>query len=223
MKKFAVIVAGGSGQRMGSHLPKQFLLLQQKPILWHTINNFFNAFNDIEIVLVLPQKNMQIGEELKANFDDKASQIKLVAGGETRFQSVKSGLQFVPENAIVFVHDGVRCLVSKDLIVRCFEQTIQLGSAIPVVAATDSIRIVENSTHKIVNRDNVKIVQTPQTFLSNNLKAAFNQTYQSHFTDEASVVESFGQPVFLCEGDYNNIKITRPIDLVVAEGILSSL
>jgi len=222
MKKIAVIVAGGSGQRMGSHIAKQFLLLQEKPILWHTINSFFNAFNDIEIVLVLPQKNMEIGNQLKASFDNKASQIKLVIGGETRFQSVKNGLQLVPENAIVFVHDGVRCLVSTDLIVRCFEQTISLGSAIPVVTATDSIRIMEMNEHKTINRDDVKIVQTPQTFLSNNLKAAYNEPYQSHFTDEASVVESFGQKVFLCDGDYNNIKITRPLDLVLAESILVS-
>jgi 2-C-methyl-D-erythritol 4-phosphate cytidylyltransferase len=222
MKKFAVIVAGGSGIRMGTNIPKQFLLLNGKPVLWHTINAFLDAFSDIEIVLVLPQNNMVMGEELKAIFENKSHQIHLAVGGITRFHSVQNGLELVPNNAVVFVHDGVRCLISKDLINKCYEQAVQLGSAIPAVAATDSIRMMVENEHIVANRNNVRIVQTPQTFLASLLKPAFNQPYNDSFTDEATVVESFGNKVFLCNGDYNNIKITRPVDLLVAENILSA-
>jgi 2-C-methyl-D-erythritol 4-phosphate cytidylyltransferase len=220
MKKFAVIVAGGSGLRMGSNTPKQFLLLNNQPVLWHTINAFLQTYNDIKIILVLPQEHLSQGELIKNSFVNNLNNIEIVTGGTTRFHSVQNGLKFVDENAIIFVHDGVRCLVNKDLIERCYEQTIKLGSAIPAVAATDSIRIIENSSHKIADRNCVRIIQTPQTFLSNILLAAFNQNYQESFTDEATVVEANGQDVFLCEGDYNNIKITRPVDLLIAERVL---
>ena len=221
MKKFAVIVAGGNGLRMGTETPKQFLLLNSKPILWHTINQFLTAYNNIKIILVLPQEYLEKGEELKQIFSNEANRIEVVAGGQTRFHSVKNGLKLVEENAVIFVHDGVRCLVSKGLIERCYEQAMQLGSAIPAVAATDTIRIVEDNQHKVVDRNNVQIIQTPQTFLSNILLKAFNQPYQNFFTDEATVVETMGENVHLIEGEYTNIKITRPIDLVVAKGILT--
>ena len=221
MKKFAVIVAGGNGLRMGTETPKQFLLLNSKPILWHTINQFLTAYNNIKIILVLPQEYLEKGEELKQIFSNKSNRIEVVAGGQTRFHSVKNGLKLVEENAVIFVHDGVRCLVSKGLIERCYEQAMQLGSAIPAVAATDTIRIVEDNQHKVVDRNNVQIIQTPQTFLSNILLKAFNQPYQNFFTDEATVVETMGENVHLIEGEYTNIKITRPIDLVVAKGILT--
>ena len=220
MKKYAVIVAGGSGLRMGTETPKQFLLLNHKPVLWHTINAFLTAYNDIKIILVLPQEHLVKGEELKKYFVNTVNEISIVVGGTTRFHSVQNGLKLVEKDAIVFVHDGVRCLASMGLIERCFEQAMQIGSAIPAVTATDSIRIVEENSHHIADRNAIKIIQTPQTFLSNILLAAFNQSYQESFTDEATVVESFGQKVFLCDGDYNNIKITRPVDLVVAEKIL---
>jgi 2-C-methyl-D-erythritol 4-phosphate cytidylyltransferase len=221
MKKFAVIVAGGSGVRMGTDTPKQFLLLNNKPVLWHTINSFFNAYDDIKIILVLPQEHLEKGEILRNEFANSMHQIMIVAGGQTRFHSVQNGLKLVEENAVVFVHDGVRCLVTKDLIERCCEQALQLGSAIPVVAATDSIRILEDEHHKVVNRNDVRMIQTPQTFLSNILLAAFAQPFNESFTDEATVVEANGQQVFLCEGDYNNIKITRPVDLLVAQNYLT--
>ena len=220
MKKFAVIVAGGSGLRMGIETPKQFLLLNNKPVLWHTIHSFLSTYSDINIILVLPQEHLEKGKGLQQDFANATNNISLVAGGSTRFQSVKNGLALVEDNAIVFVHDGVRCLVSSDLIERCYTQATEVGSAIPAVAATDSIRMVEGNTHAVANRNDVRIIQTPQTFLSNILLAAFNQPYQDSFTDEATVVEANGQQVFLCDGDYNNIKITRPVDLLVAKSYL---
>ncbi len=220
MKKFAVIVAAGSGLRMGSETPKQFLLLNGKPILWHSINSFLNTFNDINIIIVLSKEYIETGEQIRKDFLIDGKRITVAMGGETRFHSVQNGLKSVEENSIVFVHDAVRCLITETLIKRCYEQTILLGSAIPAVSAIDSIRIVEGDSHRVIKRASVKRIQTPQTFHSNTLIAAYNQNYQEYFTDEATVVEYFGKQVYLCEGDYNNIKITTPIDLKVAEELL---
>ena len=221
MQTYAVIVAGGAGKRMGSVLPKQFLLLKGQTILWHSINSFLNAFNDIHIIVVLPKEHFKEGEEIIKTFGKASKKIGVILGGETRYQSVQQGLKLVANGSIVFVHDAVRCLITKDLIKRCYEQTLELGSAIPAISAIDSIRLAEkNNGSKVLDRNNVKIIQTPQTFLSNHLLEAFEQPFQEHFTDEATVVEAFGNPVFLCEGEKNNIKITTPIDLIVAEKLL---
>lgn len=219
MKKYAVIVAGGSGQRMGTEVPKQFLLLRQKPILWHTLHTFLIAYPDIEIILVLPKENVSKGEKIVSDLT-AGDRILITVGGDTRFQSVKNGLALVTEPSVVFVHDGVRCLVSNDLIHRCYEQAILKGSAIPAVVATDSIRIVDDEDHHVINRNHVRVIQTPQTFLSAILLPAFQQPYDETFTDEATVVEASGELVYLIDGDYQNIKITRPLDLVLAENIL---
>jgi len=219
MKKFAVIVAGGSGQRMGSAIPKQFLPLQGKPLLWHTLHTFLQAYPDLEIILVLPEAHMTHGAELVEQFHTQ--KITLTAGGSTRFESVKNGLALVKEPSIVFVHDAVRCLITPDLIHRCYDQAVVLGSAIPVVTATDSIRWAEGENHHAMNRRQVKIVQTPQTFQSHIILKAFEQPYDVSFTDEATVAEAAGFAVHLIEGEYNNLKITRPIDLLIAEHILS--
>jgi 2-C-methyl-D-erythritol 4-phosphate cytidylyltransferase len=143
-----------------------------------------------------------------------------VAGGETRFHSVKNGLALVSEPSIVFVHDGVRCLVTADLIKRCYQQALEKGSAIPAVRATDSVRLIVSDSHQPADRDNVRIIQTPQTFQAQLLLSAFDRDYEEAFTDEATVVEAAGQKVWLIEGEYENIKITRPADLLVAETIL---
>jgi 2-C-methyl-D-erythritol 4-phosphate cytidylyltransferase len=222
MEKFAVIVAGGSGLRMGKDTPKQFLLLNGKPILWHTISKFLEAFNDLICILVLPQEHIAKGEEIKEMFDIDSKRIIITTGGNTRFQSVKKGLKLVNKYSIVFVHDGVRCLIDDALIKRCYEQAVAIGSAIPAVAATDSIRVVDGINNKVADRNNIRIIQTPQTFQSNILLEAFEQEFSESFTDEATVVEAMGKPVFLCNGDYNNIKITRPVDLLVAESFLDS-
>lgn len=220
MKKYAVIVAGGSGQRMDAVVPKQFLLLQERPLLWHTLTIFLRSYDDIIIILVLPKANLAEGESLRKNLN-ATRKIMLAEGGETRFQSVKNGLQLVKEPSVVFVHDGVRCLITEELVHRCYEQALVKGSAVPAVTATDSIRIVENEGHYVMNRNHVRIIQTPQTFQSTLLLPAFEQPYDESFTDEATVVEANGQQIFLIEGDYENIKITRPVDLLIAEKILA--
>lgn len=219
MQKIAIITAGGSGTRMGSLLPKQFLTLNDKPILWYTLRAFIEAFHDISIILVLPKDYIKAGEQLVEEMNIK-EQTTLVIGGETRFHSVQNGIQQVKDPAVVFVHDGVRCLITPNLIQRCFEQAIEKGSAIPAVTCTDSVRILNNHSHEAINRDQVKIIQTPQTFLSSILIPAFNLPYQAYFTDEATVVEAFGEPVYLIEGEYANLKITRPTDLLLANAIL---
>jgi 2-C-methyl-D-erythritol 4-phosphate cytidylyltransferase len=222
MKKVAVIVAGGNGLRMGAFIPKQFLLLKGKPVLWYTLNSFLNAYDDLEIVLVLPEEHIERGEEIISMFEGK-DRVVIVKGGSTRFHSVQNGLKLIKEKSIVFVHDGVRCMVSDALIKRCYEQAVEKGNAIPAVAATDSIRIAEGEKNSVIDRTTVRIIQTPQTFNSEILLPAFAQAYNEAFTDEATVVEAFGNEIYLCEGDYNNIKITRPVDLLMAEKILEEL
>jgi 2-C-methyl-D-erythritol 4-phosphate cytidylyltransferase len=219
MKKYAVIVAGGSGQRMGATVPKQFLLLKEKPVLWHTLQTFLRAYGDMQVILVLPKEKISEGEKIVKDLAAE-SKITITAGGDTRFRSVQNGLAYITEPSVVFVHDGVRCLVSKDLIERCYAQALDKGSAIPAIAATDSIRIVQDDTHTVADRNQIRIIQTPQTFLSSILLPAFQTEYKDSFTDEATVVESAGQKVFLIEGEYENIKITRPADLLIAERIL---
>jgi 2-C-methyl-D-erythritol 4-phosphate cytidylyltransferase len=219
MEKHAVIVAGGTGKRMGNIVPKQFLLLKNKPLLWYTLDTFLRAYGDIKIILVLPFEHMEKGKTIAENFFEN-SQIKIVAGGDTRFHSVQLGLKEVQEKSVVFVHDAVRCLVSVPLIQRCYKQTLEKGSAVPAVGATDSIRILNGSHHTIANRQQVRIIQTPQTFLSEIILPAFKQEYNEAFTDEATVVEAYGETVFLTEGEYENIKITRPVDMMIAERIL---
>ncbi|MBV9960871.1 MAG: 2-C-methyl-D-erythritol 4-phosphate cytidylyltransferase [Parafilimonas sp.] len=219
MKKYAVIVAGGSGKRMGNIIPKQFLLLKGKAVLWYTIDTFLRAYNDVIIILVLPERHVQKGNAIVSSFKE-GDRIKIVCGGDTRFHSVQSGLKEVKGDAVVFVHDAVRCLVSVPLIQRCYKTALEKGSAIPAVAATDSIRILNHTHHQVADRTQVRIIQTPQTFLSNIILPAFRQEYTDDFTDEATVVEANGTEVFLTEGEYDNIKITRPIDMMIAERIL---
>lgn len=219
MKKYAVIVAAGSGSRMGRDIPKQFLNLNGKPILYYTIDTFLSAFNDLQVILVVSPRYMSLGEDISKAFPDRA-RILLAEGGDTRFQSVKNGLSHVRENSVVFVHDGVRCLITGQLIHHCYEQAILKGSAVPSVAATETVRILDGEEHRMVDRNHVRMVQTPQTFLSTILLKAYETEERESFTDEASVVEASGQKINLIEGEYSNIKITRPQDLAVAEQIL---
>ena len=221
MKTYAVIVAGGSGQRMGSSLPKQFLPLCGKPVLWHTLNTFFQAINDIRIILVLPLSHLPYGQELRDSFE-QSSQISVVEGGSSRYDSVKSGLSLIREQSIVFVHDGVRCLLTTSLIKRCYETALSKGNATPAVASKDSVRIVSDSGNMVADRNNVQLIQTPQVFLSDIILKAFEQPYQERFTDEATVVESSGTAIILVPGEHENIKITNPIDLLIAEKVLES-
>src|SRR5260221_7287822 len=218
MHKYAIIVAAGTGTRMGGELPKQFQLLKGKPVLWYSVKAFTDSYDDVQLILVLPENHLEKGEQLAKEFP--SHHIHVIVGGDTRFRSVKNGLNLVKGSSIVFVHDGVRCLVSADLIKRCYKQAVGKGSAIPAVTAIDSIRILENGSHFIKDRQHVRIIQTPQTFLSNILLPAFEQPFNESFTDEATVVEAFDKEIFLIEGEYDNIKITRPIDLLIAEKII---
>jgi 2-C-methyl-D-erythritol 4-phosphate cytidylyltransferase len=217
--KIAIIVAGGTGQRMGSVVPKQFLEIEGKSILLHTIDQFVNAFDDISLVVVLPEGYIEEGKKLLKN--RTKNPIQFIAGGETRFQSVKNGLTVVKEKSIVFVHDAVRCLLTPALVQRCYQQAVENGSAIPAVSSTDTVRIMENEKHHLFDREKVMLIQTPQTFQSEIILAAFDQVYQPNFTDEANVVEASGQPVFLVDGEFENIKITRPLDLAIATYVLT--
>lgn len=220
MKKYAVIVAGGSGSRMGSAVPKQFLLLRDKPVLWYTLETFLGAYEDMEVVLVVPAEHVEAAREVvDATRDPK--RVRVTLGGSTRFYSVQKGLAMVEGEAVVFVQDGVRCLTSKELVRRCYEQAVAMGSAVPVVDSKDSVRLVRGQGSEVVDRSLVKLVQTPQTFLSSILLPSYRVDYHEGFTDEATVVEAAGHTVCLVEGEVNNIKITTPMDMLVAEKLLA--
>ena len=221
MLKYAVIVAGGSGNRMNAAIPKQFLPLNGKPVLLYTIETFLSAFNDLEIVLVLPEKFMRDGDAIVQQASDP-KRIEIAAGGNTRFHSVKNGLKLVTENAIVFVHDAVRCLVTNELIHRCYETALENGNAIPAIPVSDTVRMETTEGSVVVDRSKLVVIQTPQTFFSNLLLKAFEQDYDSSFTDEATVAEKFGIKIHLIPGEDENIKLTRPIDLEIAERILTN-
>ncbi len=219
MKKYAIIVAGGAGVRMGSSIPKQFLMLNDKPVLYYTLKAFLEAYDDLDIILVLPVDYTDMSREIiDAWFDQE--KIRITTGGDTRFQSVKNGLQLVEEESIVFVHDAVRCLLSKELIYRCYKTALETGSAIPAIASKDSVRIVSEEGNDAIDRNKVMLVQTPQTFHSKILLPAFQIDYKDKFTDEATVVEAFGLKISLVEGEEENIKITRPADLALGASIL---
>jgi 2-C-methyl-D-erythritol 4-phosphate cytidylyltransferase len=220
MNKYAVIVAGGTGSRMGAAIPKQFLALKDKPVLYYSINAFLAAYEDIQIILVLPHEHVDKGRELVRQYFKKAP-VNVVVGGDTRFQSVKNGLAHVEHESIIFVHDGVRCLLSTDLIHRCYEMALSTGSAIPAIPSRDSVRLVKDGGNEPLDRDKVMLVQTPQTFHSKILLPAFRIDYKEKFTDEATVVEAYGMKVSLVPGEDTNIKITLPVDLVIAENILA--
>ena len=220
MKKFALIVAAGAGTRMGGAVPKQFLLVNSKPVLYYTLRTFLNAFADIQIVLVLPVDYTDMGQEIIDAYFDK-DRIRITAGGETRFQSVKNGLQLIEDDSIIFVHDGVRCLLTENLIHRCYASGVETGTAIPVINSKDSVRILHEEGNDAIDRNKVMLVQTPQTFHSKILIPAFEIDYKEKFTDEATVVEAYGLKVTLVEGEENNIKITKPTDLLIAEKIIN--
>ena len=221
MKKYAVIVAGGKGVRMGSAVPKQFLPLNGHPILYHTIKAFADAYADMQLVLVLPQDQLSYAQMVLQSFPERID-ITIVAGGETRYHSVQNGLKVVDENSIVFVHDGVRPLVSTALIQRCYEQAIDKGSAIPAIPVADSMRILEDEDSRPIDREQMRIIQTPQTFKAEVILPAFQQEYQVAFTDEATVVEAYGDNVYLVDGEKRNIKVTTPEDMIVAEALLNA-
>ncbi len=219
MKKIALIVAGGSGERMKSSIPKQFLLLARQPILMHTIEKFHAYDPQMEIRLVLPSSQLDTWRDL-CETHRFSIRVQTFAGGTTRFQSVKNGLQNIPQNALVAVHDGVRPLVSIATISKCFEEASQYGAAIPVVELNESIRRLTPGGSQAEDRTLFRLVQTPQVFRSNLLLNAYNAPYRETYTDDASVVEQSGHPIQLVEGNPENIKITTSMDLSIAQSLL---
>ena len=204
---------------MGSSMPKQFLLLKDKPVLYYTLHTFLQAYDDLQIILVLPEEYTGAGQEIiDAYFD--YSRIQITAGGRTRFHSVQNGLQLITEESIVFVHDAVRCLLSTALIHRCYEAAMEHGAVIPVIDSKDSVRYISGEENNALERSQVKLVQTPQTFHSKILLPAFAIDYKDKFTDEATVVEAFGIKVHLVEGEEQNFKITHPQDMQLAALLL---
>ena len=221
MKKFVIIVAGGSGSRMGTEIPKQFLELAGKPVLMHTIQVFYNYDPDCELILVLPETQQKFWNELclKHSFSIRH---QVVSGGETRFHSVRNGLKMIQDEGIVFIHDGVRPLVSPETIDRCFQMAVKNGNAIPVLQVTDSLRKLKRNQSNSVDRTLYLIVQTPQTFRTEQILMAYQQEYKRTFTDDASVAEKAGIPIFYVTGNPENIKITAPTDLIIAEAFLKN-
>ncbi|MFD2164275.1 2-C-methyl-D-erythritol 4-phosphate cytidylyltransferase [Paradesertivirga mongoliensis] len=216
MKYYAIIVAGGSGSRMNATLPKQFLLLNGKPVLMHTIEAFHYSDLKPEIILVLNQDYHSLWSELCLNhhFDIPCA---IVSNGVERFHSVKNGLSLVDEGSIVAVHDAVRPVISNELITKVFNLAERSGTAIPVVTSKDSVRKREGDATVSLNRQDVLLVQTPQAFKYSLLKTAYDQQFTRDFTDDACVVEKAGVEISVTEGSYKNIKITFPEDLELAE------
>ncbi|MBO7724524.1 MAG: 2-C-methyl-D-erythritol 4-phosphate cytidylyltransferase [Paludibacteraceae bacterium] len=220
MKKQVVVVAGGKGLRMNAGIPKQFIEVGGKPILMHTLERFHGFDSQIDIILVLPEEQFGYWKELckKHNFDVP---FRLQCGGKERFDSVKNGLQLVEKNTLVAVHDGVRPFVSCETLSRCFSMAKEKGNAVPVIDMVDSVRRVDSSQNsEQEDRGSLKLVQTPQVFLSDVLLSAYAQKFDSKFTDDASVVESIGENINLVEGNRENIKITTEFDLKIAQILL---
>lgn len=219
MKKFVIIVAGGSGSRMGTEIPKQFLELKGKPIIMHTIQVFYDYDPLCRIILVLPSSQQEYWSDLCLTYNFSISH-QIVSGGETRFHSVRNGMEIINEEGIVFIHDGVRPLVSKETIERSYNMACKNGNAIPVLPVQDSLRKLKGVKNVSVDRTLYLSVQTPQTFQSDQLFKAFKQDFDKDFTDDATVVEKAGFPIFFVDGNRENIKITTPTDLLIADAFM---
>lgn len=222
MDKFAIIVAGGSGTRFGSTLPKQFMLLAGQPVLMHAIRAFSDAAPDAGIIVALPSEHIALWHDLCTRHG-LTTPHTVVAGGTTRFESVRNALRAIPtRDGLVAIHDGARPLVSRRMISDGFDMARQCGTAIPVVPVTDSLRCLDHEGSHSVDRSNYVAVQTPQVFSLALLKDAYMVSYSPTFTDDASVVEFHGTPVTLYKGDPTNLKITHPADLDIAQLILDN-
>ncbi len=219
MRKVMIVVAGGSGSRMKSTLPKQFIKLKGKPILMHTIERLVEFDQTMDIVLVLPENQIDFWKELCLDYDFNIN-CEIAIGGANRFESVKSGLNKVHYECLVGVHDGVRPLVSDETLNNCFIRAEKYGSAVPVTDAIESIRVVDEDNSYSVEREYYKMVQTPQVFLYSKLIKAYDQSFNASFTDDASVYEKAGFEIHLAKGNRENIKVTTPMDLIIAEALM---
>ncbi len=219
--KYALIVAGGKGLRMGTELPKQFLPIGGKPVLMRTLEAFYTYDSTIQIILVLPRSQQAYWKQL-CEEHHFAFPHAIADGGETRFHSVKSGLQLVNTPGLVAVHDGVRPFVAQEVIARCYDLAAGKKAVIPVTDVVETVRHLTGDGSETVSRDAYKLVQTPQVFDADLLKQAYSQPYTPQFTDDASVVEAWGVPVCLTAGNRENIKITTPFDLKIAKALLDT-
>lgn len=217
---YVIIVAGGKGLRMGSDIPKQFLPIGGKPVLMRTLERFREYSTKLQIILVLPENQQDYWLQLCQQYHFGVK-YQLANGGQTRFHSVQNGLALVPDDAdgVVGVHDGVRPFPSIDVIKNCYEAARTAKAVIPVIPVVETVRHLEGEGSVTVPRGDYRLVQTPQTFDIQLLKAANRQPYHDGFTDDASVVESYGHSITLVEGNRENIKITTPYDIVVAEAL----
>ena len=221
MKRYAVVVAAGSGKRMGAPLPKQFLILANKPLLMHTLEQLYVFDSQLTILLVLHPDYIDYWKRAKEEYSFTVPHT-VVEGGEERFHSVKSALKTIDdEAAVVGIHDGVRPLVSMETLQRCFEAAEASGNAVPVIPLNDSLREVDGNHNQAADRSKFRSVQTPQCFRMTQLKVAFHQEFTTRFTDDASVVESAGFTINLVDGNRENVKITTPEDLRWAEWLLA--
>ena len=219
MKKFALIVAGGSGSRMNNSIPKQFIEINNRPVLMHTFDAFFNFDPNLEFILVLPKDQLKLWHSLceKHQFNIEC---EIATGGETRFHSVKNGLDSISGDGIVFIHDGVRPLVSAKTLQNCFETAAWKGNALPVIPVSESVRFADDSGNQPVDRSKYFLVQTPQTFQTKLIQQAYQKAKNTLFTDDATVLESMGETIHLVQGNRENIKITYPEDLIFAATFL---
>jgi len=216
MQRSVIIVAGGTGTRMGSKIPKQFLDLNGKPVLMRTIEKFFQFDPEIEIILVLPLDEVPHWDKLCIRYKFFIKH-QIAFGGESRYHSVKSGMSMVIPGSLIGIHDGVRPLVSNATIRRCYETAEMEGNAIPAITSTESVRYVKNSQNHYVARKDIKLIQTPQVFQWNQVQNAYDLEFKEKFTDDSSVVESMGFSINLVAGNPENIKITTPLDMKIAE------
>ncbi len=221
MQKYVIIAAGGIGARMKSPIPKQYLSVNDVPIIIHTINKFQFAIPGIKIVIVLPPDRINSWEQFCFENDFVFNQ-DICAGGETRFHSIKNGLESIHGHALVAIHDAVRPLITVALIQDIFKHAEANGNAVPAIKMDQTIRVLEDGKSKAVDRNNYRIIQTPQCFHADILRKAYQQDYDVSFTDDATVVERTGAVINLIEGDINNIKITTQQDMLVAETLIAS-
>jgi 2-C-methyl-D-erythritol 4-phosphate cytidylyltransferase len=222
MQLYVVIVAGGTGKRMGAEVPKQFLELAGRPVLMHTIERFKSFSEAIEIITVLPENQLRHWLDLQKKYSFTVPQT-IVKGGTTRFHSVRNGLKFVNIPGLVAIHDGVRPFVSLDTIRRCFAVAEKLGNAVPAISPVESLRMVTETGNSPVNRLHIKQIQTPQVFSAELIKKAYLQEYRPEFSDDATVLEDSGEKINLIEGNRENIKITNPEDLLISSALLSTI
>jgi len=220
MKKSMIIVAGGSGTRMGAEIPKQFIELNGRPILMHTLENLHDMDETMQLILVLPISQFSVWDELKKKHRFSIEH-ELAQGGETRFLSVKNGLAKVSHSEVVGVHDGVRPFPSKKMVDACFLAASRSGAAIPTVPIVQSLRKTNKGISEAVDRNKYCAVQTPQCFQTEILKKAFESAVHTDYSDDATVIEALGQTIHLIEGNIENIKITTPIDLELARLIVA--